>query len=250
MSDQRPTIGIVAALEQAQYGVWDSLVALSPILYVQAVQRAGGMALLIPVDPQVVENPDEALDKIDGLLLAGGCDIDPAVYGVAPHPETKNTVPERDAIELALARRAIERDMPVLGICRGMQLLNIAAGGTLHQHRPDLVGHGEHRRNPGTFDGSDHDVTLEPGSLAARAAGEHTHVIRSHHHQGVDRIGEGLIVTGQSALDDLAEAIESPSNRYVLGVQWHPEADETSTVVGSLVDEARAYLESRFTTSP
>lgn len=233
-------IGIAAALEQARYGVWDSLCALTPFSYVQAVQRAGGLALLIPADRELAADPDEILDRLDGLMLAGGSDIDPAFYGASAHPETRHTVPARDQLELALARRAIERDLPLLGICRGMQLINVARGGTLIQHLPDEVGHGEHRRHPGTFDGSEHEVRIESGSLAARVVGEDLHVTKSHHHQGVDEIGDGLLVTARSALDDLPEAIEFPERGYVLGVQWHPEADERSPVVASLVEEARA----------
>lgn len=171
MGDDRPIIGIVAALEQARYGAWNSLCALTPFTYVEAVQRAGGLAVLIPADAEVAEDPDPILDRIDGLMLAGGSDIDPATYGAAPHSETIGTVPARDQIELALMRAAWDRDMPVLGICRGMQLINVARGGTLHQHLPDQVGHGEHRRVLGSFDGSEHDVELDPSSLAARAAG-------------------------------------------------------------------------------
>ncbi len=241
----RPVVGIVTALEQARWGVWDSPAALSPVGYTNAVQRAGGLALLIPPDPQLVKDPDEMLDLLDGLLLAGGSDIGPSRYGRTPHPETSGIVPERDAVELALASGAFERDLPVLGICRGMQVINVARGGTLVQHLPDLVGHGDHRRNPGSFDGSEHDVTLDPGSLAARATGEHLHVTMSHHHQGVEVIGEGLVVTGRSTLDDLPEAIEAPARTYVLGVQWHPEIDQGSTVVASLVAEARAYRSRR-----
>lgn len=236
----RPVIGIATHLEQARYGLWDSVCALTPILYVHAVQAAGGMAVLIPPDSELANEPDAILDRIDGLMLAGGCDIDPASYGAVPHPETRGTVPARDELELALSRRALERDMPLLGICRGMQLLNVACGGTLIQHLPDQVGHGEHRRHPGTFDGSEHEVRLESGSLAARVVGEEVHVTKSHHHQGVDRIGDGLVVTGRSVLDELPEAIEVPDRGYVLGVQWHPEADATSPVVASLVEEARA----------
>jgi len=241
MNDTRPTIGVITALEQARYGLWDAQSMLLPVAYVRAVQRAGALAVMIPPDPELPSHPDEVLDLLDGLLLAGGSDVDPAGYGQLPHPKTKGFTPPRDEIELALTRRAIERDMPVLGICRGMQLLNVACGGTLVQHLPDLVGHGEHRRNPGSFDGSEHDVRLEPGSLAARACGELDHVTRSHHHQGVDQIGDGLAVTGHSTLDDLPEAIEAPDRTYVLGVQWHPEVDESSPVVASLVAQARAY---------
>ena len=148
------------------------------------------------------------LDLIDGLVLAGGADIDPAFYGQQRHAETVETVPERDAFEIALVRAAIERDMPVLGICRGMQLINVARGGTLLQHLPEHFGHDEHRRVVGSFDGADHDVSLLAGTLAARAAGETEHATKSHHHQGVDRLGEGLLVSGSSTLDDLPEAIE------------------------------------------
>jgi putative glutamine amidotransferase len=239
--DGRPRIGICTSLEQAAWGVWDTRAMLVPQLYVTAVQRAGGLALMIPPDPAFVEDPDPALDLIDGLMLAGGADIDPASYNAEPHPETSGTVPERDAPEIALARRAVERDIPVLGICRGMQLLNVAYGGTLVQHVPDLVGDHEHRRNPGSFDGADHDVRLAPGSVAARAAAEELHPTKSHHHQAIDRLGAGLEVTGWSVTDDLPEAIEDRRCRFVLGVQWHPEADEDSPVVAALVEQARAY---------
>jgi len=243
----RPVIGICTTLVQARWGVWEDVAALLSYNYVTAIQSAGGMAVMIPPDPELERDPDPLLDLLDGLILAGGNDIDPTCYGAERHAATVNLVPERDAVELALMRRAWERDMPVLGICRGMQLINVAAGGTLLQHLPDEVGHGDHRRVPGSFDGSDHDVRLVPGSLAARAAGEHVHVTKSHHHQGVDVVGEGLEITGYSMLDDLPEAIEAPDRRFVLGVQWHPEADERSQVVSALVEEARAYCEARAT---
>jgi putative glutamine amidotransferase len=242
--DRRPVIGICAALERAEWGVWNRPAVLLPLEYLEAIQRAGGLAVMIPPDPQLVENPDEILDRIDGLILAGGADVDPASYDAQRDPATKGTVPERDRSEVALARRAVERDMPLLGICRGMQVLNVALGGTLHQHVPDLVGHSEHRRNPGSFDDSDHDVRLTPGSLAARAAGEELHGTKSHHHQAVDALGEGLEVTGRSTLDELPEAIEAPACHFVLGVQWHPEADERSRVVSTLVLQADRYRSS------
>ncbi len=212
--------------------------ALLPYNYLQAVQRAGALALMLAPDAQLTGEPEQALALVDGLMLAGGADIDPASYGQTAHAETVDTVPERDAFELALVGAAIERDMPVLGICRGMQLINVARGGTLLQHLPERFGHSEHRRVIGSFEGADHPACLVEGSLAARAAGETSHPTKSHHHQGVDRLGEGLVVSGISELDGLAEAIEMPDRRFVLGVQWHPEADERSTVIGAFVQAA------------
>ncbi|HUB73157.1 MAG TPA: gamma-glutamyl-gamma-aminobutyrate hydrolase family protein [Solirubrobacteraceae bacterium] len=234
----RPVIGICTALERARWSVWDQPAALLAMAYVEAVQRAGALALMLPPDPALAADPAQALDLIDGLLLAGGADIDPACYEQQAGPHTVDTVPERDAFEIALTRAAIERDLPVLGICRGMQLINVARGGTLVQHLPERLGHQEHRRVVGSFDGSEHDVSLAEGSLAARAAGELRHMTKSHHHQGVDRLGEGLVISGSSLLDELPEAIELPGARFVLGVQWHPEADPASAVVAALVQAA------------
>jgi putative glutamine amidotransferase len=238
----RPVIGMCTALERARWGVWDQPAMLLARNYVDAVQRAGALALMLPPDPQLIEDPDQAVDLLDGLVLTGGADIDPASYGQQAHAETVDTVPERDAFEIALVRGAIERDLPVLGICRGMQLINVARGGTLLQHLPEHFGHGEHRRAIGSFDGADHDVHLLEGTLAARAAGECKHATKSHHHQGIDRLGEALTVSGRSTLDGLPEAIEwdgsRPARRFVLGVQWHPEADVASSVIGALVEAA------------
>jgi putative glutamine amidotransferase len=226
--------------------VWSVPAVLMPLTYLTAIQRAGGLALMIPSDPSLIDYPDQVMNMLDGLVLAGGIDVDPAMYGAEPHAETdQTTAPDRDETEIALVRRALEIDMPVLGICRGMQVLNVALGGTLLQHVPDLVGHDDHRRNPGSFDGADHDVRLAEGSLVARVAGEHLHTTLSHHHQAIAELGEGLEVTGWSALDDLPEAIEAPERRFALGVQWHPEADEQSPMVTALVDAARAYHSAR-----
>lgn len=241
----RPTIGICTPQTEASWGLWKLPAALLPLNYIEAIQAAGGMALLIPPDPALVADPDEILSSLDGLVLAGGNDMDPSCYGATPHPATADLVPIRDQTELALARRAVQRDLPLLGICRGMQVLNVAMGGTLVQHLPDVVGHEEHRRVPGSFIGSDHDVDLEPGSLAARAAGEAHHGTKSHHHQAVDVIGDGLRVTGRSSIDAVTETIEAADKRFVLGVQWHPEADERSRVIAALVAAARGYRAER-----
>ncbi|HEX3511105.1 MAG TPA: gamma-glutamyl-gamma-aminobutyrate hydrolase family protein [Solirubrobacteraceae bacterium] len=246
MPDLRPSIGICAGLARAAWGPFDELAVLQPLNYLTAIQRAGGLALMIPPDRELIEDPDQVLELLDGLILAGGVDIDPAAYGAEPHPETEKDIRrERDDTEIALVRRALELDLPVLGICRGMQVINVALGGTLLQHVPDKVGHSEHRRTPGTFADSDHSVHLAPGSLVARAAGEEIHRTKSHHHQAVQQIGEGLEVTGWATLDELPEAIEAPERRFVLGVQWHPEVDETSRLLPALVEEARAYQSAR-----
>jgi putative glutamine amidotransferase len=233
----RPVIGVCTYFETIRWGAWEDRAAMVPAGYVAAVQRAGGIAVLLPPDPAAIEDPDPVLDLVDGLILAGGVDVDPATYGASAHEATDPPNEMRDAFELALARRALERDLPLLGICRGMQVMNVAAGGTLHQHLPELVGHDRHRETVGVF--GDHEVALEEGSLAARAAGEARHATKSHHHQGVDALAEGFVVTGRSLLDDIPEAIEAPGRRYALGVQWHPEADETSRLIASLVEESR-----------
>jgi putative glutamine amidotransferase len=227
-------IGLCAALERARFGVWEEDASVLSHSYMEAVQRAGGVALMLPPDPDA--DPDQLLDVVDGLILAGGRDIDPAAYGADPDPATDQPHTLRDAFEIALARRAMERDVPLLGVCRGMQLMNVARGGTLVQ---DLAAHLGHRRTIGTFDGNDHPVRLEAGSLAARVAGEEDHGTLSHHHQGIERVGEGLRVTGWSADDELPEALEDPELRFALGVQWHPEADRESPVIGALVEAAR-----------
>lgn len=209
---------------------------MAPRSYATAVQDAGGVAVLLPPGRAATEEPDLVLDRVDALILAGGSDVDPGTYGATPHSETKGTWPERDAFELALTRCAIERGTPVLGICRGMQILNVACGGDLVQHLPERVGHAEHRHTPGSF--GDHEVRLEPGSLAARASGAERLGVKSHHHQGVDRIGEGISVCGRADGDDVVEAIELENHPFALGVLWHPEEDTESRVIAALVEAA------------
>ncbi len=219
----RPVIGLCVAQSRAQFGPWDQEAVLLPRDYVRAVQRAGGLALLLVPDPATTQDPDEVLDRIDGLVLAGGVDV--------------GDDPERDAFEAALTGRALERDLPLLGVCRGMQVMNVAAGGTLIEHVPDAVGHDDHGHTPGVW--SDHEVRLAGGSLAARAAGNGVTPVKSHHHQAVDRVGDGFTVTGWATGDDLPEAMEASGSRFALAVQWHPEADEESRLIAALVDEVR-----------
>jgi putative glutamine amidotransferase len=233
----RPVIGVCTAVERVRWGAWDVLANLSPRSYTDAIILAGGMPLLLPPDDTAAEAPGQLLDLLDALVLGGGSDIDPAAYGAHAHEETGPTTPVRDRFELALAYGALERDMPLLGTCRGMEMLNVACGGTLDQH----VDHLEvHRHTRGVF--GDHDVRLEPGSLAARAVGAERTSVKSHHHQGVGELGEGLVVTGWSEPDGLAEAIELPDKRFALGVLWHPEEDVRSHVIGTLVEQARVEV--------
>ena len=233
----RPTIGITAATEDVSYGAWDEVPAfISPASYVQAVQRAGGRPILLLPDPEDAEDPNGVLDLVDALILTGGAgDVNPALYGQERHPETGPIQDERDAYEFALARGAVERGIPTLGICRGMEVLNVVYGGSIEQHLPDMLGHEEHRHTPGTY--ADHEVRLAPGSLAARAAGSESTPVKSHHHQGIKEVGSGLEVTGWAAEDEAVEALEDPSCPFVLGVLWHPEEDEKSQLIKALVSE-------------
>jgi putative glutamine amidotransferase len=233
-----PVIGICAALEPARWAVWDQPAALVPMNYIEHVQRAGGIALLIPPDPALVARPQDALDRVDALLLVGGPDVDAARYGATPHPMAETPVPLRDEVEIALVREARRRGMPMLGICRGMQVINVAAGGTLLQHLPESHAHEEHRRQVGRFAGNEHGVRLDDGSRAAAAEGPAPAQVASHHHQAVDRLGDGLVVTGRAA-DGVIEAIEGTTRAWQVGVQWHPEPDPDSRIIGALVAAAR-----------
>ena len=183
----------------------------------------------------MTEAPEEVLDLLDALIVAGGGDIDPSAYGAPIDEHTANTRPERDAFEIALTRAALARDLPLLGVCRGMEVMNVALGGDLIQHLDTAAA--THLHTPGTF--TDHDVVLEPGSLAARAAGAERISVRSHHHQGLGRLGEGLVVSGR-ADDGVIEAVEVPGKTFALGIIWHTEEEEASAVVRAFVAATRA----------
>jgi putative glutamine amidotransferase len=221
-----------------RFGVWDVVSALVPVDYVRAVERAGGRPLLVPPSDDGVE---ETLDALDGIIFSGGSDLDPSLYGQETHPETTGVVAERDRGELALLTAALERDMPVLAICRGSQVLNVALGGDLVQHLPEVVGHERHKHSPGEF--SDHAVAVEEGTRLGSIVGDEVPV-KSHHHQGFGRLGEGLRVAAH-ADDGAVEAVEDPSRRFALGVLWHPEAGEDMKLFDALVSEAAQYRSER-----
>lgn len=203
-----------------------------------AVEGAGGRAVLIPPTEIGVE---ETLEALDGVVFSGGADVDPSRYGAEPHTEIDTPQTRRDAGEMALLEAALERDMPVLAICRGFQLLNVARGRDLIQHLPEEVGHDEHKQVPGEF--AVHPVEVRGGTRLAAIVGERSDVT-SHHHQALGRVGEGLVETAWAA-DGTLEAIEDPSRRFTLGVQWHPEAGENSALFETLVEEARQYRAAR-----
>jgi putative glutamine amidotransferase len=226
----RPIIGITTYAEPASWSVWRDLPAvLIPQAYVEAVALAGGRPILLPPDDQDAD----IVDILGGLVLSGGADISPDLYGAAREATTV-TRPDRDAGEMRLLRRALETQTPVLGICRGMQQLVVAAGGTLHQHLPDRLGHEKHNPAPGVY--GEHEATLTPGSRMARLLGD-TVVVHCHHHQGIADPGT-LLVTAHTE-DGLPEAVEDPARPFVLGVQWHPEVTRDQNLFGALVDAAR-----------
>jgi gamma-glutamyl-gamma-aminobutyrate hydrolase PuuD len=228
-------IGITAYAEPSvRWGVWDVPAAVIPLAYVTMVETAGGRALLVPPSEDAIE---ETLDALDGILFSGGSDLDPSEYGHDAHPETSNVRPDRDRGELALLRAALERDMPVLAVCRGSQVLNVARGGDLVQHLPDVVGDEKHKETPGVF--ADHEVKVQADTRLGTVLGERAPV-KSHHHQGFGRVGDGLVETAW-ADDGTLEALEDPSKRFAVGVLWHPEEGEDAALFQALVEEARAY---------
>lgn len=234
----RPLIGITSYAEEIRWGVWTEDAAIVPLTYVHAVEHAGGRPLVVPPAANGLE---ETLDALDGVIFSGGADLDPELYDAKPHAETDPPRKARDAAELRLLQAALDRDMPVLAICRGSQLLNVARGGDLVQHLPEAVGHERHRHMPGAF--SDHGVKLAPDSRLGTLLGEHAPV-KSHHHQGYGRIGGGLREVAW-ADDGVVEGLEDATKRFTLGVLWHPEEGEDFALFEALVEEARRYREER-----
>ena len=217
--EPRPVIGLTTYRQRAQSGVWDVQAAFLPGVYLDGVSRAGGAVTLLPPQPVADGTAARVLDGLDGLVITGGADVDPAAYGHDAHPATDRPAVDRDAWEFALLTGALERRMPVLGICRGAQVLNVALGGTLHQHLPELLGHHRHRLGEARF--STTEVRTVAGTRLAGLIGAGVRA-KCYHHQAIDRLAEGLAV---SATDDegVIEAVEIPGEHFVLAVQWHPE---------------------------
>ena len=241
----RPVIGISSYTEQARWGGWDLPAFLLPRRYADRVAAAGGLPVLLPPVPGI----EQTAARLDGLVLAGGGDIDPAAFGAQPHPQTGGVRPARDAAEFALVSAALELGLPLLGICRGLQVLNVARGGTLHQHLPGLVGHDEHSPVPAGY--GSHPVKIAPDSRLAAVLGDQElpgeFPVPTHHHQAIDRLGEGLVATAWAA-DGVIEAVElaapEPDGRggstpgFALAVQWHPEAGDDPRLFRALVAAA------------
>jgi putative glutamine amidotransferase len=234
-------IGISTYLEQAKFGLWDMPSAVLMKSYLDSVVNAGGMPVMLPPVGRWLA---EHVSRLDGLVIAGGADIDPSRYGQAPHQATGKLRLERDAAEFGLFHLALEADLPVLGVCRGLQLINVALGGTLHQHVPDVCGTEKHNPRPGVF--GSNEVKLAPGSALAGLLGDHV-TVHCHHHQAIDQLGSGLTAVGW-AQDGITEAIELPDASFVLGVQWHPEEQPTDVrLFEGLVDAAQRKISRRET---
>ncbi|MBZ4487446.1 gamma-glutamyl-gamma-aminobutyrate hydrolase family protein [Microbacterium sp. cx-55] len=219
-SDRVPVVGLSTYLERAKQGVWDVRAAFLPQQYFDAVTASGGAAVLLPPQPNPEPSAETVLDGLDGLILTGGLDVQPELYGAERHPLTDPARADRDAWELALLRGARRRGIPVFGICRGLQLINVAFGGSLHQHLPDDLGTERYRIGGGVF--ADNTVIVEDGTRLAGLVGAGEYGVHSYHHQGVDRVGEGLTVTARTD-DGLVQAFELPGDEYLVAVQWHPE---------------------------
>lgn len=233
----KPVVGITTYLVPAQWGAWDMEASLVPADYVRGVVRAGGAPVLVPPGAPV----EETLSVVDGLVFTGGSDLDPTLYGAEAHPATGGVIRERDEFELELMRAALDRDLPMLAICRGSQVLNVALGGDLEQHVPDRVGTDTHKQVDGVF--AEHDVEVAPGTRLSGLLGER-HDVKSHHHQGFGRLGSGLREAAH-APDGTIEALESQDRRFTLGVLWHPEAGDDRALFEALVTEAAAYRASK-----
>ncbi|TPX05567.1 gamma-glutamyl-gamma-aminobutyrate hydrolase family protein, partial [Schumannella luteola] len=221
-SSSAPLIGLTTYLEQAQTGVWDVQAAFLPKVYFEAVYRAGGIPVLLPPQPVDGGVVDAVLEPLDGLIITGGKDVDPARYGQQPHPTTDTPRLDRDAWEDALLVGAIDRELPFLGICRGLQVLNVTRGGSLIQHLPDVVGSTRYNAGGGVF--TVNEVAIDGGTKLAELVPDATASVKSYHHQAIDEVGDGLVVTARSD-DGVIQAVELAEHPFGVAVQWHPEED-------------------------
>ena len=226
-----PVIGVTSYVEQARWGLWDTTASLLPYHYVRALTAAGALPVLLPPVPDIAA----VLPRLDGLVLVGGGDVNPARYGADRHPRTDDPRDFRDDAEMALAAAALDTGLPLLGVCRGLQVINVLRGGTLHQHLPDLVGHDGHSPTPGSF--GTHRVRVEPGSRLAKILDDEDLIVPTHHHQGLDRLGAGLVPVARSE-DDLVEAVEIEGHPFAVAVQWHPEAGRDPSLFHALATAA------------
>jgi gamma-glutamyl-gamma-aminobutyrate hydrolase PuuD len=238
-----PLIGVSTYVADVAWSNWERRAAVLPASYFELVAAAGGRPLLVPPTSTATDGPaagaDQVIGVLDGLVLTGGGDVDPAAYGEEPDPEVGGVNPDRDASERALLAAALEADMPVLAICRGCQVLNVYLGGTLHQHLPDVIGNLDHRKVAMEFE--DVVVATEPGTRTAGVFGPTT-TVRCSHHQAIRDLGRDLVVTARAG-DGVVEAVELPSARFVLAVQWHPEEAMDPRPFEALVRAAREYKE-------
>ena len=225
-------IGITASEHVASWGVWKEETALVTVAYVRSVADAGGIPVVLAPVPGTAA---ALVERIDGLMLTGGSDVDPARYGAERHAKTQAPAVERDEFELEILAAALERGLPVLAICRGLQVLNVARGGTLNQHLPDVVHNDSHMSIPGTY--GRHRVRIEPSSQLAGLIGLAEEVVPTHHHQGLDALGEGLVPTAW-ADDGTIEAVEDPALPFLIGVQWHPEVGDDPSLFAGIVTAA------------
>jgi len=234
----RPVVGLTTYLEQVQTGIWDVSAGYLPADYFEGIIMAGGIAVLLPPQPVDGGIAGSVLEGLDALVITGGYDLDPAAYGQQPHPTTDQPRIGRDAWELALLQAALDRALPVLGICRGAQVLNVAFGGTLYQHLPDVLGHSGHRAGNGVFTRS--PVRTVAGTRLAALIGESAEA-PCYHHQAIDKVGEGLVVSAWDR-DGVVEALELPGDNFVLAVQWHPEKSlDDLRLFAAIVEAARGY---------
>jgi len=238
--DRKPVIGITTYLQRAQTGVWDTRAAFLPETYFAAVETAGGIPVLLPPQPLDGGVAEQVMTRLDGLIIAGGLDVEPARYGADAHPASDPPSRIRDDWDDALLSAAIAQEVPFLAICRGIQVLNVNRGGTLHQHLPEVIGDDRYSGENGVF--KTNQVEVEDGSRLAGIIGDGPHAVKSYHHQAIDAVGEGLTVTAHSG-GGVVQAVELEGVPFGVGVQWHPEqdAEEDARLFAGLVEAAASY---------